>query len=260
MKVAAVAPFGAEAHEVDLGTASVGEIDDIKRHLDVVGLLIFRGQRFDDDQQVKFASHFGKFTQLNPEDRESLTYRFNNVEGVGRGVAPWHSDNAWTPYPLKYIMLFGDNVTTDDRPLVGGETLFASAALALDRLPDELVTELRSLSCRLSGRRNPDQTTIRPCIEKHWSSSLPYLVPNELLTDEIIGVSPDRSRDLLSTIFAVLYDQSFVYRHAWHDGDFVLWDNRLVQHSRTAYDENQNRVLRRCGIADDAEPGAVTAA
>ncbi|MCY3636116.1 MAG: TauD/TfdA family dioxygenase [bacterium] len=259
MKLTQLTPFGLGVTEVDIGTVSSETIAELQQLLHVHGLLVFNNQDFSDEDQVRFASHLGKFTQLNHEDRQSLVYRFNNLEGVGKGIAPWHSDNAWTPYPLKYIMLFGDNVTTNGEPLVGGTTMLANAAAALHRLPSEVVTELESLECALSARRNPDDKTVRPCIEKHWATSTPYLVPNQLLTDYICDVSPERSQELLDQVFAALYDDAHVYTHEWSNGDFVLWDNRFIHHQRTAYDEAQNRVLRRCGIAHDAEPYAVTA-
>lgn len=259
MKLAPLEPFGLEVSDVDVATLSAEEIAELQEKVHVHGLLIFHDQDFTDDEQVRFASHLGKFTQLNPEDRSSLVYRFNNVEGVGKGIAPWHADNAWTPYPLKYIMLFGDNVSTNGKPLVGGKTMFANATEALKRLPSDVVAELGSLECEISARRNPDDKIVRPCIEEHPSTSTPYIVPNKLLTDFICDVSPDRSRELLDQVFEALYDDEHVYTHEWSDGDFVVWDNRTTHHQRTAYDETQNRVLRRCAIAHDDEPYSVTA-
>jgi alpha-ketoglutarate-dependent taurine dioxygenase len=58
-------------------------------------------------------------------------------------------------------------------------------------------------------------------------------------------------------VHAVMYDDPYFHRHGWHEGDLLMWDNCLLQHSRAYYDNRQNRVLRRTAIADDHEPTAL---
>ena len=43
----------------------------------------------------------------------------------------------------------------------------------------------------------------------------------------------------------------FVYSHAWHVGDLVIWDNRCTMHRATPYETTGHvRDLRRTTISD----------
>ena len=42
----------------------------------------------------------------------------------------------------------------------------------------------------------------------------------------------------------------FVYRHAWREGDLVIWDNRCTMHRGRAFDEREVRDLRRVTTRD----------
>jgi taurine dioxygenase len=77
------------------------------------------------------------------------------------------------------------------------------------------------------------------------------------LTREIIGLDPKESAALEPELAVVLYDPDHIYRHTWHEGDLLVWDNQLGHDARAYYDNAQTRVLRRCAIADDDEPEAV---
>ena len=56
----------------------------------------------------------------------------------------------------------------------------------------------------------------------------------------------------------------FCYRHAWREGDLVVWDNRCVLHRGTPYDTvRHRRFMQRTTVSGDpAEPpaAAVTSA
>ena len=45
--------------------------------------------------------------------------------------------------------------------------------------------------------------------------------------------------------------RTFVYRHAWKNGDFVIWDNLATMHRATAFDDSMHhRELRRVTTID----------
>ena len=261
MRQRALEPFGVELGDVDLSAdLSSALVDSIVGFLDEDGLVLFRGQSLTPDQQVAFAAHFGSFSQYYPDDREGgLVREYNNRKGTGQGEAEWHSDLGWTAHPLKYLVLYGVNLN-NGAGLTGGATLFASASRALlDRLPHALLDELRSLRCRNRSYRRPDETVIRPCIETHPRSAQPYVSASRTLTTELVGVDRERTEQLLTELFDVMYDEEFVYRHAWCEGDLVIFDNLLLQHKREDFDDQQLRVVRRCAIASDTEPTAIAA-
>lgn len=262
LNIAEIVPFGCEIKGVDLSLGVTPSLADaIIRLIHAEGFVLFRDQELDDSQQIAFASHLGKLSGHNPEDRQGLLHggaerprlqRMTNREGVGQASElPFHSDNAHTEFPIRYLMLYALDVTTDGKPLVGGETQLANAADALKRLPQDLHEEMSRLSCRLKAQGRSE--FIRPCIERHWATGQPYLVPSHL-TESICGIDPARSEELKQAVTRIIYDAKFLYRHHWRKGDLLVWDNRLLHHARSYYDNAQNRVLRRCAIADDLEP------
>jgi alpha-ketoglutarate-dependent taurine dioxygenase len=258
VKVTRIAPIAVEVHDVDLATDMTPELaGEMEQLLRAEGVIMLRDQHLDDAGQIAFASRFGRFSQFNPEDRASFVYRVDNREGFGtqRELA-FHADNMFTDYPLKYLMLYGLDVTTDGVPLAGGETVLTNCAAALDRLPARTVETLAGLECRTTTTNRGSH--VRPCIQTHGVTGQPYLVISQITT-EIMGVEPDAAAELLAEIERVLYDERFVYRHRWREGDLLMWDNCLVQHARAYYDNTQHRVLRRSAIADDSDPDAVAA-
>jgi alpha-ketoglutarate-dependent 2,4-dichlorophenoxyacetate dioxygenase len=49
----------------------------------------------------------------------------------------------------------------------------------------------------------------------------------------------------------------FIYRHAWREGDLVIWDNRATMHRATPFaDGTQRRELRRVTTLDIPLPSA----
>ena len=265
LSVVQIAPFGCQIEGVDLSAGVTPALADaVVRLLHAEGFVLFRDQVLDDARQIAIASHLGKLSGHNPEDRHGLLHcgaegprlqRMTNREGVGRASQlPFHSDNAHAEFPIRYLMLYALDVTTDGKPLVGGETLLANAADALTRLPKELHEEMSRLSCRLKAQSR--SAFVRPCIERHWATGQPYLVPSHL-TESICGIDLARSDELKQAVARVIYDPDFLYRHEWREGDLLIWDNRLLHHARAYYDNSQNRILRRCAIADDLEPEAI---
>ncbi|MCB2060073.1 MAG: TauD/TfdA family dioxygenase [Novosphingobium sp.] len=265
MKASKVEPFGHEVSGLDLrnepNEAEIGEIRDLVHDN---GFVLFRGQQLDAARQAAFARRFGPFSGHNASDREGFANRdgegftlriYTNTNALGSiAELDFHSDNAHNPFSLRYLALYGIDVTTGGKPLEGGETLLANAALAVERLPARLRDRLDGLECRITAQSMG--SFVRPCIERHWATGRPYLVPSSL-TEEIVGLGREESDALCKEIFAILYDPAFVYRHKWREGDLLFWDNRLLHHGRGWYDNRQNRTIRRCAIADELEPTAI---
>jgi taurine dioxygenase len=256
MNVSRMDPLGVEIDGVDLSVdVTDALVDEVERQLHSQGAVLFRGQHLDDAGQMAFARRFGKFSQFNPEDQESPVYRVSNQEGFGQqSELAFHADNMFTEYPLKYLMLYGLDVTTDGVPLRGGETALVNVACALDRLPSKLAGELATLECRTTTTSRG--SSVRPCLQVHPVTGRRYLVISQN-TDQIVGTDPERAASLLAEVLRIMYDDAHVYRHGWREGDLLMWDNCLVQHGRCHYDTSQSRVLRRSAIADDDEPTAL---
>jgi alpha-ketoglutarate-dependent taurine dioxygenase len=265
MKATRLKPFGVELSSIDLGTeVTVDLVEKVKRLLHSESVVVFRDQNLDDAGQLAFARRFGKFSKVNPPDIESHVYRVNNRDGFGSASeVMFHADNMFTPFPVKYLMLYGLDVTTNGLALEGGETMFASTVTALDRLPLHIVKELERLECLMTVPGLEGYQTkpvcVHPCIRMHPVTGQRYLVISECMTQEIVGVDSVVGAELINEVCETLYDESHLLYHRWSEGDMVMWDNCLLQHGRSYYDNAQTRILRRCAIADNNEPTAVTA-
>ena len=73
----------------------------------------------------------------------------------------------------------------------------------------------------------------------------PYVTANIYQTDCVLGMDAATSRALLDEVYAILYDERHVYEHSWKNGDFVVWDNRIVHHARGDLSNVGARTLRR---------------
>ena len=68
---------------------------------------------------------------------------------------------------------------------------------------------------------------------------------NALTTTGVVGLPQAESDALMAEVRSYLYDDSRIYTHHWQPGDLLVWDNRWIQHARTAFDESTPRTLRR---------------
>jgi alpha-ketoglutarate-dependent 2,4-dichlorophenoxyacetate dioxygenase len=67
---------------------------------------------------------------------------------------------------------------------------------------------------------------------------------------EIVGWPLPDGRLLLRDLIEHATRPELVYRHAWREGDLVVWDNRCTMHRGRAFDEREVRDLRRVTTRD----------
>ena len=235
-------------------------------------IILFRDQDLTYDQQKDFAGRFGEVAKRggdrgSPEEKAAGegVMLVSNIRKNGRpiGTLPdgemmFHSDTPYREHPIKATMLYAIEV-----PSRGGETLFSNNYLAAETLPDHVKR-------RLSGRHAMHvfeyQVTHRPeggfdrsalphcahpVFRKHPETGRVALYVSELMTDEIIGLPADESRDLLDRLFAHLRRPDFIYEHKWRPGDLLMWDNRCCNHARNDFPRNERRLLRRLTLHDE---------
>ncbi len=49
-----------------------------------------------------------------------------------------------------------------------------------------------------------------------------------------------------------MYDPRCMYRHSWHQGDYLIYDNHALLHGRSKIEGNIARHLQRIHILDGA--------
>jgi taurine dioxygenase len=271
------APLGAEVIGLDLSlplaTADLARLH--RAHLDY-HVLVFRDQHITPAQQVDFSRHFGALQihvlrnfQL-PEQPEVLVISNIQQDGkpVGLGDAGhfWHSDLSYKETPSLGSMLHAQEL-----PAEGGDTLFANQHTAWDALPDDLKREVEGLQAEHwylarydeLRQRNPYRPQLtqaqidevrpvsHPVVRTHPETGRRALFVSEHFTTRILGVSEQRSRELLDLLFDYGTRAEHVYRHQWQPHDMVFWDNRSLMHLAAGCPDHLRRKLYRTTIEGD---------
>ena len=271
------APLGAEVIGLDLSlplaTADLARLH--RAHLDY-HVLVFRDQNITPAQQVDFSRHFGALQihvlrnfQL-PEQPEVLVISNIQQDGkpVGLGDAGhfWHSDLSYKETPSLGSMLHAQEL-----PAEGGDTLFANQHTAWDALPDDLKREVEGLQAEHwylarydeLRQRNPYRPQLtqaqidevrpvsHPVVRTHPETGRRALFVSEHFTTRILGVSEQRSRELLDLLFDYGTRAEHVYRHQWQPHDMVFWDNRSLMHLAAGCPDHLRRKLYRTTIEGD---------
>lgn len=252
----------------DLSSATVADI--VKAWHDHL-VLLFRDQELSEDDQIRFAQHFGVLQQRPrpPEARQEgsllkhpeTTMLVSNIRENGKligslpdGEMHFHSDQCYLERPAKGTFLYAIEI-----PSEGGDTLFLNMYKAYDTLPS-------ALKARVDGRKALnaylyDSTTrdangakldlsthphyVQPIIRTHDDTSRKALYVNRLMTRTVEGMDESEGEALLNRLFDHIEQDDFIYAHKWRVGDLILWDNRCTLHARTDFSDRERRMLRR---------------
>ena len=275
------AALGAEIRGVDLA-----RLDDrlfAAIHQAWLGnlVLLFRGQRLDDDELVAFSRRFGaldwapiqengrRYVEGHPE-----IYVVSNVienglaiGSLGAGEAVWHTDMSYLPDPPKASMLYAIEV-----PPAGGDTGFCNMYAAYEAMPAGLKRRLGGLALKHDGtynsggylregvaasddpRRSPGAR--HPIACTHPETGRPVLYLGRRRNAYIDGLPLEDSEALLDELWSYATRPEFSWYHQWRVGDVVLWDNRCTMHRRDPFDPETRRILHRTQIKGETRPRA----
>ena len=260
--------FGLLVHDMDLSLGVGAHLhDSLRQLLHEYGLLMFKNQQINEQQQATFASIFGKFSRQGPiqQTTQEVTYVSNTREDgtFGKGELQFHSDQYFFPHPMKAIMLYAIDV-----PLNGGHTLFAHTHHAFLRMPLSLREALLrhevlhtfdydSVDYGEQQNQKVKKMTVsqqHPAVTHHPWSQKEILTISQATGKKLIGPSSSAEKvQLMAQANAFIADPEHIYSHAWEVGDLIIWDNLLLQHARPDFDPNEKRTLRRCALAHDME-------
>jgi alpha-ketoglutarate-dependent 2,4-dichlorophenoxyacetate dioxygenase len=271
--------FVAEIDGVDAGRPLAdATVQAINAAIDRYAVLVLRDQELDDDRQLAFAGQFGEIEaprsakpgiqrRLRPEisDISNLDehHRLRAAADPRRfdqlGNRLWHTDGSFRRVPAALSMLYAHRV-----PAEGGETEFADMRAAYDALSDKTKTEIDGLVAMhdiaysraqigftelLFGERDVLPAVPQRVVRRHPGSGCRtlYLASH---ASQIVGMPVPEGRLLLRDLIEFATERRFVYRHAWREGDLVIWDNRCTMHRGRPFDENETRDLRRATTRD----------
>ncbi len=242
-------------------------------------VIVIRGQQLSDEDQVRFGGYFGPIgdylrpgalrSEAMKERHRSVMFVSNIVEnGEPIGTLPdgemmFHTDTGYARNPHKATTLYA--VELPDR---GGPTIFSNQYAVYDALPDTLRATLTGRDAKNAYEfgtmiKTKDRydapetaTAIHPIFRPHSETGRMTVYVNELMTEEIIGLTEGESRAALDELFALQREPRFLYEHVWQLGDLVMWDNRCTLHARTDFPRDQRRLLRRITVEDNAGAAA----
>jgi taurine dioxygenase len=260
--------LGAEIVGVDLSKPlDEASIAAIKRAWNEHLVLLFRGQNLSEEDQIRFARHFGELQQRprpkdlraeakvkNPEVMLVSNIRENGklIGSLPDGEMQFHSDMCYIPEPPKGTFLYAIEI-----PSQGGDTLFLNMYKAYEALSPEMKARLKdktAVNVFLYGSTSRDGNkpdfnvhphAAHPVVRAHSDTGRPALYINRLMTWNIEGMEDGESKALLDRLFDHIEQPQFIYAHKWKVGDLVLWDNRCTLHARTDFSDKERRLLRR---------------
>jgi len=209
-------------------------------------VLAFRDQSLTKPEQIAFTEQFGTLERHVASNRGgdiALLHVVSNLNAEGKPSGKvksttWHSDKSFRPEPSTATILHAVIMPPD-----GGDTCFANMYAAYDALDEAEKAALDGLrvihSWELSQQKSGLRATeeeIRdappmshPLVRVHPDSGRKCLFMG-LHASHIDGWSMADGRALLAKLEAHATQDRFVYRHKWHAGDMLMWDNRCLLH------------------------------
>lgn len=238
--------------------------------------LVFRGQDLNEEQQIRFAAHFGEIGKRSraPRDKpfgsdnyDDAIMLVTNIEehmktpkgSFGEGEMWWHHDTCYYPEPNRMTLLYAIEL-----PSEGGNTRVNNMYAAYDAIPQALKdriegrTVLQIHDYKRTERIDPDgdisqmRHCRQPIVITHPVTGRQALYVNRLMTAKIDGMARDESDAVLEQLFEISEAPEFYYEHKWAVGDILLWDNRCSMHARTLFPKQERRLLRRCTVKGEA--------
>ena len=236
-------------------------------------VLVFRDQHLSPQQLLNAVQLFGEvFPQHNtrfalPECPQIHYISNQDFYPDGKRYIPgegYHTDHSNAAEPPKATVLHA--VTLPDR---GGDTQFVNMQRAYDDLPMDMrqridglqalhVYQSRHSERKLMGlseaaRAAVPDGVLHPLVRTHPESGRRSIYLNPIRIEAIVGMEEPAALALLDELLAHATQPQYQYRHRWHTGDMVMWDNRCLLHKANGdYDMGQVRYLYRIMLKGDA--------
>ncbi len=236
-------------------------------------VLVFRDQHLSPQQLLNAVQLFGEvFPQHNtrfalPECPQIHYISNQDFYPDGKRYIPgegYHTDHSNAAEPPKATVLHA--VTLPDR---GGDTQFVNMQRAYDDLPMDMrqridglqalhVYQSRHSERKLMGLSDAARAAVpngvlHPLVRTHPESGRRSIYLNPIRIEAIVGMEEPAALALLDELLAHATQPQYQYRHRWHTGDIVMWDNRCLLHKANGdYDMGQVRYLYRIMLKGDA--------
>ena len=233
-------------------------------------VLVFRKQKLNPEQFLTALRNFG---EIMPQQVRRFTLDDSQLVGfvssedtdkVGgtrlvRGEQ-YHTDHSNFTAPPKATVLGAVTL-----PSKGGDTQFVNVHSAYEDLPEATKKRIDGLKVlhvfksSRSPRKKVELTedekkkapeAVQPLVIVHPENGRRALYLNTAHMEYIVGMDDQEAFPLIAELMAHATQPKYEYRHVWHEGDVVMWDNRSVMHQANAdYDTSEKRYLYRLMLA-----------
>ena len=241
------------------------------------GVLVFRGQRLDDETQQAFIEGFGPpvvatlkeirsnhphFLDIGTVDADGNPVEASSARGIYmKANQLWHTDGSQSQPPIRLTALHARRLPAVPPPTEYADMRAAWNALeparqaALDGLVvehsifwsrEQIGMRLEDFSEETRSTRTPVH---HPLVRRHrrtGRASL-YLASH---ASHVVGRPLAEGRALLRELIEFATRPQFVYSHAWEPDDLVMWDDSWTMHRATPYSGSEPRALRWCGVRE----------
>lgn len=270
--------FAARIDGVDIARPLEDEAwAEVRAAFEEHSVLVFHGQRLDDETQIAFSRRFGALEvtrSINPAAGTPFARQSNLDIKTGEVIPPddrrmvyqlanmlWHSDSSFKKVPALCSLLSARIV-----PPAGGATEFASARCAYPTLPDALKRRVETAVAVHDFGWSRDQIQPGFFTEAERAAYPPVRHPLVRVNpvngarslflgahaSHIEGRPLEEGRAILRQLLDHVTRPGFCYRHEWREGDLVVWDNRCILHRATPYDTvRHKRLMQRTTISGD---------
>jgi len=261
--------LGAELLGIDLANdLDDGVVADIREAFNEHGVVFFRDQELTPEQHIAFAERIGpinvnRFFKSAPGYPQIAEVRKEAAQTTNIGGG-WHTDHSYDQIPALGSILLAREV-----PPRGGDTMFASMALAYDALSEGLKRTLKGLRAVHSSRHvfgqksldakpdrvgrliNPElatQDAVHPVVIRHPETGRPTLYVNGTFTTHFEGWTAQESKPLLDYLCQHAARPEFQTRFRWEEGSIAFWDNRATWHYALNDYQGERRLMHRITI------------
>jgi alpha-ketoglutarate-dependent 2,4-dichlorophenoxyacetate dioxygenase len=264
----------------ELDSLTIKKIDEA---INKYAVLVFKDQKINDEEQVKFTEYFGKIeasgktSNITKTSDRRLSTNLADVSNLDKNNKPftkddprrifnlgnrlWHTDSSFKSVPAKYSLLSGRNISKE-----GGNTEFADMRDAYDCLKQNVKDQILHMICEHSliySRQRLGFDMIKELSSDEIKNFKPVEQPlvryNKLTKRKTIFLSshigkikgwirPD-SMCFIDDLIEYATKEKFVYVHKWIQNDLIIWDNRQTMHRARAYNDlKEFRDMRRTTV------------
>jgi taurine dioxygenase len=279
LRTSPLGTLGVEIHDLDLRHADPATLQQIDALYRGNSVMLLRGQTLTPAELVAFAGRFGDLLPQTKEGQNLPGYPgicvlSNKIVdgrpfGFHKAGRRWHTDGTTQETPGLTTVLYGLEI-----PPEGGDTLFADACAAYNSLPADVQGQLEdvrvvhSLAYLMQGQhRRPDllppeelaamHDILHPLVLRNPVDGRKTFYLTMGSAKGVVGMSDDDGRALMRHWIDYATQDRFVYRHRWHAGDVLIWNDVSTLHLATDYDDTRyERLVYRCWMTPAVTPGA----